>query len=114
MSRSLKLYRLQQIDEQLDTAFHRLKRIDEILNDNNFLEQAEKKSKETEKLLHKVRQNLKEAEWNVQAQRKKIKQTEDKLYSGKVTNPKELQDLQKESLSLNRYLDTLEDHQLQA
>lgn len=114
MSRSLKLYRLQQTDEQLDMAYHRQNQIDDILNDNLLIDLAEQNVEKTDKYLHTARQNLKEAEWNVQAQRKKIKQTETKLYSGKVTNPKELQDLQKESQALKRYLDSLEDHQLQA
>jgi predicted nucleic acid-binding Zn-ribbon protein len=95
-------------------AYQRQNQIDEILNDNVLIERAEQDVEKTEMHLHKAIKNLKEAEWNVQTQRKKIKQTETKLYSGSVTNPKELQDLQKESNALRRYLDTLEDHQLKA
>jgi predicted nucleic acid-binding Zn-ribbon protein len=44
----------------------------------------------------------------------KIEQTEATLYGGKVRNPKELQDLQNESAALKRYLNTLEERQLEA
>jgi predicted nucleic acid-binding Zn-ribbon protein len=43
----------------------------------------------------------------------KIEQDESSLYSGKMHNPKELQDLQKEVASLKRFLTTLEDRQLE-
>ena len=51
---------------------------------------------------------------NVNKQKVKIEQSEASLYSGNVTNPKELQDLQNEAAALKRYLVTLEDRQLEA
>ena len=44
----------------------------------------------------------------------KIEQTEATLYSGTIRNPKELQDLQNEVAALKRFLDTLEERQLEA
>jgi len=44
----------------------------------------------------------------------KIDQNQKKLYSGSVTNPKELEDLQLESVSLKKYLSVLEERQLVA
>ena len=47
-------------------------------------------------------------------QRLKIKSTDAKLYGGRITNPKELEDLQGESEALKRYLSVLEDRQLES
>jgi predicted nucleic acid-binding Zn-ribbon protein len=44
----------------------------------------------------------------------KIEQAEASLYSGLVKNPKELQDIQKELVSLRKHLGVLEDQQLQS
>lgn len=56
---------------------------------------------------------MNKAEENVKQQRLKIEQSESTLYSGKVHNPKELQDIQNEVASLKRYLDVLEERQLE-
>jgi len=114
MSLPLKLYRLQQIDQKISEDQTRIREINRALKDNVLIRQAEKDVEDKERTLHKARQKLREAEWNVQAQRKKIDQTETKLYSGNVNNPKELQDLQNESAALKRYLSILEDRQLDA
>jgi hypothetical protein len=113
MSQPFKLFRLQQIDNQIDKARARLREIEIELQENSELreanlrlEHARQQTQETEKKLHK-------AEADVLAQRIKIEQTEAALYSGKVRNPKELQDLQHESAALKRFHSTLEDRQIE-
>ena len=114
MSQSFKLFRLQQIDSELEKTHSRLSEIETILADNNQIRLAEVKVDKT----HQVRDDdtviLRRAEFEVQSQRSKIEQSEATLYSGKVKNPKELQDLQNEVESLKRYLVVLEDRQLEA
>lgn len=110
--RSFKLYRLQQIDSQLDQSRMRLQQIDAALRDNEALDQAQQRNSEAVAQLEKERKALRKAEENVQEQRLKIEQTESTLYGGKVRNPKELQDMQNETVSLKRYLSVLEDRQL--
>ena len=56
---------------------------------------------------------LKLSESEVEKQQIKIQQTEASLYGGKVHNPKELQDLQKDIVSLKRHLETFSQRQLQ-
>src|SRR5512147_2976255 len=114
MSAALGLYRLQQVDSQIDQIQARLKTIQQTLeNDvtlraaNESLTSADDKHKEAERALA-----LSEAE--VEKQRIKIQQTEASLYGGKVHNPKELQDLQKDIVSLKRHLETLEERELEA
>lgn len=114
MSRSSQLLELQLIDTQLDNNQKRLREIAKILSDNKEIEAAEKQVTIAAEVLETSTKFLREAESLVQDQRLKIKQTDTKLYSGKINNPKELQDLQNESEALRRYLSILEDRQLES
>jgi predicted nucleic acid-binding Zn-ribbon protein len=114
MSAALGIYRLQLVDSRMDEIHARLEEICRILENDQELRQAKEQVAESEanhKLsLHK----LKQAETETEKQKVKIEQTEASLYSGNVKNPKELQDLQNESASLKRHLETLEERQLEA
>ena len=114
MSRSFKLFRLQQIDSQLDQGRSRLREIEAALRDNASLNEANRQTEKLGATLEAARKDLHRADEIVQNQRIKIEQTESTLYGGKVRNPKELQDLQNESAALKRYMDTLEERQLEA
>ena len=113
MSAALGIYRLQLVDSRMDEIHARLEEICRILENDEELRQAKEQVAESEanhKLsLHK----LKQAETETEKQKVKIEQTEASLYSGNVKNPKELQDLQNESASLKRHLETLEERQLE-
>lgn len=114
MNQAFKLYRLQQIDSQLDRLNARLAEIAELLQDEQAVLEARQAAQSAQQELQAARKALRVAEDNVQSQRIKIETTEAALYGGKVRNPKELQDLQNESAALKRYLGTLEDRQLEA
>lgn len=114
MSQIFKLFRLQQIDTRIDKIQSRLEEIELTLNDNEAVRRAEVKTARALKSLEDTRKTLKHAEQEVQAQRVKIEQNQAALYGGKVRNPKELQDLQNEAEALKRYLNVLEDRQLEA
>lgn len=114
MSSIFQLYRLQQIDSQIDKAQRRLDEIRAILDDDAELRRAQGRLTEAEDALSLAEKTLQSAESEVRDQRLKIEQTEAILYGGSVKNPKEIQDLQKKSESLKRYLATLEDTQLEA
>jgi uncharacterized protein len=114
MSASFKLFRLQQIDSQLDRARARLREIQAALEEDSDLRAAQGSLTKKDQELQEASKALRRAEQDVQAQRIKIEQTEASLYGGKIRNPKELQDLQNESAALKRYRDVLEDRQLEA
>ena len=114
MSRPLNLYRLQQVDSQIDQAKTRLKEIEALLSDNANLRKAKALANRAAKNLETVQKEQSQAETKVKNQRIKIEQTEATLYSGTIRNPKELQDLQNEVAALKRFLDTLEERQLEA
>ncbi len=114
MSASLGLYRLQQVDRQLDRARAQLDSIRKTLENDTELRDALAKADEAQKEFHRVKNDLKNAEAETQSQKIKIEQTESSLYGGKVQNPKELQDLQKDSASLKKHLATLEERELES
>lgn len=114
MSAALGLYRLQQVDSQIDQAQARLKAIRQTLENDAELRSATDQLAAAEKELAEATRQLKQAEAEVEKQRVKLQQTEASLYGGHVQNPKELQDLQKDVVSLKRHLETLEDRELEA
>lgn len=114
MSAALGLYRLQQVDSQIDQAQSRLKAIRQILENDSELRAASDQTAAAEKGLKEAERQLKLTEQEVEKQRIKLQQTEASLYGGLVHNPKELQDLQKDLGSLKRHLETLEDRELEA
>ena len=114
MSATFHLYRLQQVDSQIAKVDKRLDEIQRIIDDNRDLKRAKARVKKCEIAQQETAKTLKKAEKNVQAQHITIEQTEATLYGGNVKNPKEVQDLQNKSESLKRYLNTLQDQQLEA
>ncbi|HNT22822.1 MAG TPA: C4-type zinc ribbon domain-containing protein [Anaerolineales bacterium] len=114
MSQLSTLFRLQQIDSHLDQVKNRLQEIQAALSEDAVLKQALQTNATAEAFLNGERKKLDLAENEVSGQRIKIGQSEAALYGGKVQNPKELQDLQKEIAALKKYLGVLEDRQLEA
>ena len=114
MSASLGLYRLQQVDRQIDRARAQLETIRQILENDVELRESLNRVDAAQTANHLTHHDLKNAEAEVEAQKIKIEHTESSLYGGLVHNPKELQDLQKDVASLKKYLVVLEERQLEA
>ena len=114
MSAALGLYRLQQVDSQIDQIQARLKVIRETLENDLELQTVTRHFASADTAYQEAQRALKQSEAEVEKQRLKIEQTEASLYSGRVHNPKELQDLQRDVASLKRYLETLEERELEA
>ena len=114
MSRPFQLYRLQQLDSQMDAIQNHLREIDTALHADEAVRQARETATAADDALKQTRKALRAAEDNVRQQRLKIEQDESTLYGGRMRNPKELKDLENEVASLKRYLVTLEDRQLES
>jgi predicted nucleic acid-binding Zn-ribbon protein len=114
MSLPFKLFRLQQIDSQIDQHHTRLQEIEAALGQDLVLAQARLEESLAQNELTAARNVMLQAEEEVRSQRIKIELTESTLYGGRVRNPKELQDLQKEVAATKRYLGVLEDRQIDA
>ncbi len=114
MSASLGLYRLQRVDREIERARAQLEIIHKTLENDAELRDALGKAEEAQNGHHRARHELKNAEAETQSQKIKIEQAEASLYGGRVQNPKELQDLQKDVASLKKHLLTLEERELEA
>jgi predicted nucleic acid-binding Zn-ribbon protein len=114
MSQTLSLYRLQQVDSQIDRAQVRLQAIQKMLADDAELRMTKERADSANAKCQSADLSLKQAEADAQSQRIKIEQTESSLYGGKGHSPKELLDLQNDVAALKRHLITLEDIQLEA
>jgi predicted nucleic acid-binding Zn-ribbon protein len=112
MSKPFILFRLQQIDNKINSARSRLDEIEIALKDDSRLRRVQEQTETISQTLQEAQKALQTAERNVQDQQAKIQQSEAILYSGKVRNPKELQDIQSEAVALKSYLIVLEDRQL--
>ncbi len=113
MSRSKTLYQLQIFDSELDKSGKRILEIKQLLDDHRELDQCLKDQVTAENILAEKQKLLKQAETHVSDHNLKIEQNQRKLYGGAITNPKELEDLQLESIALQNYLAVLEERQLE-
>jgi predicted nucleic acid-binding Zn-ribbon protein len=114
MSAALGLYRLQKVDSQIDQIQARVKAIQQTLENDVALRSANERLATAETQHKDAERALKLGESEVEKQRIKIEQAEASLYGGRVQNPKELQDLQKDVASLKRHRETLEERELEA
>lgn len=112
MSAALGLYRLQQVDSQIDHIRARLKAIDATLQNDLELRAAMEQFAAAESKFASAERETQMNDAEVEKQRIKIQQAEASLYGGAVHNPKELQDLQMDVASLRRHLETLESREL--
>lgn len=113
MSQLQQLYRLQQIDNEIREKKQRLREVMRALKDDEELVAARRRKEQTEEALHKVQGQQKELELQLGSVNEEAQRSEDRLYSGKVTNPKELSDLQQKIASLGRRKEMLEDQILE-
>jgi predicted nucleic acid-binding Zn-ribbon protein len=114
MNQTLSLYRLQQIDIQIDRLQARVQAIQDILDNDAELRRLNDQVMTVQAQYDQTEQALKQAEGNVHDQLIKIEQTQSSLYGEKSHSPKELQDLQNDLASLKRHLVVLEDLQIEA
>ena len=112
MSQAFHLAQLQKIDTEMDQIQSRLSEIEHILSTNELLDQAKEADLQAKQNVKSGQKNIKEVEASIQKHRIKMETSEAALYGGKIRNPKELQDLQNEILSLKRLISNLEDEQL--
>lgn len=112
MQRIEVLYRLQTLDLQLEETKRGLREIEAQLGENAALTAARDAVGEAERLIGNSEAEMREREWEVTRLDQKIKEFNDRLFSGKVTNPKELASIQKEVEHLGRLKAQQEDQEL--
>jgi len=96
------LYRLQQSDLQLEDNAEALSRLEGSSEGSEALRQAEAAWEKAKAEKREGDRKLKNAELQLASLENEKKQTQEKLYSGKVTNSKELSQLEKDLESLGK------------
>ncbi len=113
MSVLARLYRLQLVDSEWDELSRQLAQVESSLGETEELLQAQESVAEQQRVLEKMRSELRAQELEIGGVNSKLKANQDRLYSGRVRNPKELSGLHEEATALRRRRSELEDEQLE-
>ncbi len=114
VSRASAIYRLQKIDTAVDQRLAQLADLEAKLAANPVVQQAQADLAAAQNELTAARRQAKALDDENRSLAARIKESEERLYSGKVKNPRELQDLQADIVSLKRQRDTLDERQFEA
>lgn len=112
MSVLRQLYQLQLVDSEHQDRSRQLAMVNDGLGESEGVIRAQKAVVETEASLGDVMAQLRALEIEVAGVNGKLKRNQDRLYSGRVRNPKELSGLQEEAAALRRRRSELEEGQL--
>lgn len=107
------LYRLQQIDDEIRDGKARLSHVIRSQRETAELIAAQQRAAAAASQLHDLRSNQTDLNLELRSLNTKAQRSEQRLYSGTVKNPKELEDLQAELDSLSRRRSVLEDELLE-
>jgi len=114
MNQAQALYLLQEIDLAINAQQARLTEIDQILGQDEHVTETEHAYQQAEAALVPWKTKVRDLELEIKGVTGKSSAGEQRLYSGTVTSPKELQDMQEEIATLKRRHSKLEDELLEA
>jgi hypothetical protein len=109
MSLTGQLYELQRVDLELHRKQQELNEVENRLSDNKTLVAAESELASEKAQLEEAKKKQRSLEWELDDLQDKVKQINNKLYSGKTMNPKELVNLEKEVEGLKSQVRLKED-----
>lgn len=109
MSLTGQLYKLQQLDLELQKNLQELSEVNHNLSNNESLVAAESKLSSYKEQLESINSKQKNSEWELEDLQEKIRQINSKLYSGTTKDPKELVNLEKEVKGLKSQIRPRED-----
>jgi predicted nucleic acid-binding Zn-ribbon protein len=112
-SESLNLFRLQKLDTLIDKHQLRIAEIKQILSRDQRVRKATALLEKAQAQTKEIRIQLRQLENKVKDLRIKRETTQASMFSGKIKNPKQLEELQMETEALKRYINQLEDEQLE-
>jgi uncharacterized protein len=114
VSETAALYHLQSIDSQIDAARSRLSEISRLLSENEKIRVAQTTLQSAQTNYMKWKTRATDLELERGQLRDEASAAEERLYSGRVHNPRELTDLQSKIIELNQRHNSLEDPTLEA
>src|SRR5258707_1847009 len=108
------LYPLQTIDLAIAQRQGRLKEIETVLGQSDGVNQAKRGLESAEQALAPWQTRVRNLDLEIKSVAQKAQTTEQTLYSGRISNPKEMSDMQNEIGSLKKRQSQLEDELLEA
>ena len=114
MNKTFSLYRLQLLDTQRIQRLKRIRFIDQTIASDKALMKARRIVEKAAREHAQSESAVNEIQRKVEEKTLKLKLTQSKLFGGKISNTKELQDLQAESEALTRNIKKLEEEHFQA
>lgn len=113
-SQAVLLYRLQTIDLDIARRRARLKAIETLLSGDETVAQAAQAYESAERALKPWQNRARDLDLEIKAVVSKAQSADADLYSGRITSPKALQEIQDEIAALKRRQSALEDELLEA
>ena len=113
MSSVKQLYQLQELDLEIDSSEQTLSQITSQLGESQAVVNTQTKLKSEQQHLEELEQQQHSAEWEIEDLVSKLANVEEKLYSGRIKDPRELTDLQHEVDALRARRSNLEDKALE-
>jgi uncharacterized protein len=113
MSLSGQLYKLQQLDIELQQKQQLADEITHQLNENSALAAAQSELALQKEHMEETKKKQQDTEWELEDLQQKIKGIDNKLYGGAIKNPKELVNLKHESENFKGKLSIKEDELLE-
>lgn len=114
MSKSKAYYRLQQLDSDIDAKTARVAQIEVLIGQRETVDAMQAESEAAQHALNEAQSRQRDQEWELDQVKRKLNQVEQTMYSGSVRNPKELEDLRRDSEHLRNRRGELQDRVLEA
>ena len=108
MNEAEKLYQLQEIEISLLRSRQRLEAIADALTQNEAVQAATSLVEAQQKALSPLQASVRNLDLEIRSTAEKASQSEDDLYSGRIKNPKQMQELEQEIASLKKRHSELE------
>lgn len=108
------LRQLQALDDQIEAERERVATIDVTLHDRSEFEAAKQRHQDAAAPVRALEAEQRDLELRIGTARNHLSEGEQKLYSGKVSSPRELGDLQSRSADLRKQIASGEDDELRA
>jgi predicted nucleic acid-binding Zn-ribbon protein len=113
MSIARNLYQLQQVESEIEAEEKALAACLEKMGDSQAIDLVKSQIEATRGRLEVLQQQQRDTELEIGSLEAKLAEVKDKLYSGRINNPKELGSLQQEEAALQGQREKLEDDDLQ-
>ena len=113
MNVSQQLHQLQEIDLEIEANERTLRQITGQIGEDEVIVRAQQKLASERQQLEELQRQQHTAEWEIEDLTAKIRPAEEKLYSGRITNTKELTSLQQEVEGFKAHRGQLEDKVLE-